>query len=174
MKRYNLPLFSVLLLFDWSLATEFSPVIETTKGPVKGLVLTSIRESKKYHSYRGIPYGKPPVGYLRFRAPVEVDPWTEVFDATKDGPICPQIYNDTFLGQEDCLNLNVYTPQLPKDGENTELKAVLYWIYGGSFLHGVASKFYYGPDYLIEEDIVVVTVNYRLGALGTIIYLSSY
>ncbi|XP_043674998.1 juvenile hormone esterase-like [Vespula pensylvanica] len=112
MKRYNLPLFSVFLLFDWSLAAEFSPVIETTKGPVKGLVLTSIRESKKYHSYRGIPYGKPPVGYLRFRAPVEVDPWTEEFDATKDGPICPQIYKETFVGQEDCLNLNVYTPQV--------------------------------------------------------------
>lgn len=70
MKKYNLPLFSVLLLFDWSLAAEFSPVIETTKGPVKGLVLTSSRESKKYHSYRGIPYGKPPVGYLRFRVSI--------------------------------------------------------------------------------------------------------
>ncbi|KAL2740602.1 juvenile hormone esterase-like isoform X4 [Vespula squamosa] len=162
----NLSLLSVFLVFNWSLATEFSPVIQTTKGPVKGLVLTTIRESKKYHSYRGIPYGKPPVGHLRFRAPIEVDPWTEVFDATEDGPVCPQIYNDTFVGQEDCLNLNVYTPQLPKQGEETELKAVLFWIYGGSFLSGAASKIYYSPDYLIEEDIVVVTVNYRLGALG--------
>ncbi|XP_046813431.1 cholinesterase 2-like [Vespa crabro] len=166
MTTYSIFLLYVFLLFNWSLADEFSPVIQTIKGPVKGLVLTTIRESKKYHSYRGIPYGKPPIGHLRFRPPVEVDSWTKEFDATKDGPVCPQIYNNTFIGQEDCLNLNVYTPQLPKDGEDIKLKAVMYWIHGGSFIHGITSKFYYSPDYLIEEDIVVVIVNYRLGALG--------
>ncbi|XP_035735758.1 esterase E4-like isoform X1 [Vespa mandarinia] len=163
---YNMSLLYIFLFLSWSSAAEFSPVIQTTKGPVKGLVLTTIRESKKYHSYRGIPYGKPPIGHLRFRPPVEVDPWTKEFDATKDGPICPQMNNNKFIGQEDCLNLNVYTPQLPNDGKDTNLKAVMYWIHGGAFVFGAASKFYYSPDYLIEEDIVVVTVNYRLGALG--------
>ncbi|XP_047352531.1 esterase B1-like isoform X2 [Vespa velutina] len=112
----------IFLLFNWSSAAEFTPVIQTTKGPMKGLVLTTIRESKKYHSYRGIPYGKPPIGHLRFR--------------------------------------------IPKDGKDTNLKAVMFWIFGGAFVVGAPSKFYYSPDYLIEEDIVVVTVNYRLGALG--------
>ncbi|XP_047352471.1 juvenile hormone esterase-like isoform X1 [Vespa velutina] len=158
--------FLQVYLFSWCLVAEYSPVIQTTKGPVKGLVLTTIRGSKKYHSYRGIPYGKPPIGYLRFRPPVEIDPWTKEFDATKDGPICPQMHNNKFMGQEDCLNLNVYTPQLPKDGKDTNLKAVMFWIFGGAFVVGAASKFYYSPDYLIEEDIVFVTVNYRLGALG--------
>ncbi|XP_043674962.1 juvenile hormone esterase-like isoform X3 [Vespula pensylvanica] len=163
---FFLILFLKLYLFSWHLVAEFSPVIQTTKGPVKGLVFTTIRESKKYHSYRGIPYGKSPVGHLRFRAPVEVDPWSKVFDATKDGPNCPQIYNETFIGQEDCLNLNVYTPQLPKDENDSNLKAVMYWIFAGALVDGTPSKLYHSPDYLIEEDIVVVVVNYRLGALG--------
>lgn len=164
----NLSLLLILVLklcfVKLSLTFEYSPVVQTTKGPVKGRVFTTVRESKRYHSYRGIPYGKPPVGYLKFAAPKEPNAWKEVFDASKEGNICPQILNNKFVGNEDCLQLNVYTPQLPRNG--TEPKAVVCWIFGGSFIHGQNTKEYYSPDYLIEEDLVVVSINYRLGALG--------
>ncbi|XP_043488537.1 acetylcholinesterase-like [Polistes fuscatus] len=164
----NLSLLLVLILtlclVKLSFSFEYSPVVQTTKGPVKGRVFTTVRESKRYHSYRGIPYGRPPVGYLKFAGPKEPNAWKEVFDASKEGNICPQILNNKFVGNEDCLQLNVYTPQLPENG--TEPKAVIFWIFGGSFTHGQNSKEYFSPDYLIEEDVVVVSVNYRLGALG--------
>jgi carboxylesterase type B len=120
-----------------------------------------------YYSFLGIPYGKPPVGELRFKAPIPVDPWDGILDATKEGPECPSkhmffTYN---IGKEDnCLNLNVYTRGLPGDG--TSLKPVMFWIHGGAFLYGSNKSELFGPDYLMTEDIVLVCINYRLGAFG--------
>ncbi|XP_015171822.1 PREDICTED: cholinesterase 2-like [Polistes dominula] len=166
MTNLSLVLFLVvqLCLIKLSLTFEYSPIVQTTKGPVKGRVFTTIRESKRYHSYRGIPYAQPPTGYLKFAAPKEPNAWKDVFDASKEGNLCPQILNNKFVGNEDCLQLNVYTPQLPKNG--TEPKAVLCWIFGGSFIRGQNMKKYYSPDYIIEEDLILVSINYRLGALG--------
>ncbi|KAI4488472.1 hypothetical protein M0802_011578, partial [Mischocyttarus mexicanus] len=99
--------------------------------------------------------------------PEEPNAWKEVLDASKESNICPQIVDNKFIGNEDCLQLNVYTPQLPENGK--ELKAVLCWIYGGSFISGQNSKDTWSPDYFIEEDLVVVAINYRLGALGFLV-----
>ncbi|KAK2582035.1 hypothetical protein KPH14_002740 [Odynerus spinipes] len=163
------PFILLVLLELWigvSCAIKFAPVIETTKGPVRGSVLKTVKQSQEYFSYRNIRYAKPPVGYLRFKPPVEVDPWTEVLNATEDGPVCPQLKDDDVIGDEDCLNLNVYTPKIPDENGSDELKPVMFWIYGGAFSSGYNKKSTYSPDYLIEEGVVFVSVNYRLGPLG--------
>lgn len=168
MKFKNLFSLIVVVLNLWfldSVISEYAPVIETTKGPVRGLIQKTVKLDQQYYSYRNIRYAKPPVGYLRFKPPVEVDAWTEVLDAVEDGPVCPQVFNDTYVGEEDCLNLNVYTTKIP-DQNDTELRPVMFWIYGGSFKTGFNSKILYSPDYLIEEGVVFVSVNYRLGPLG--------
>ncbi|RZC42615.1 COesterase and/or Abhydrolase 3 domain containing protein [Asbolus verrucosus] len=121
-----------------------------------------------YHSFLGIPYAKAPIGELRFKAPVPVEPWDGVKDATKEGPECPSrhMFFGYYVGCEDnCLNLNVYTRELPKD-DSSSLKPVMVWIHGGAFLYGCNKSEYFGPDYLITEDIVLVCINYRLGVLG--------
>jgi carboxylesterase type B len=71
----------------------------------------------------------------------------------------------TLVGSEDCLFLNVYTQQLPLDTINT-LKPVMVWIHGGGFSTGSSKSDLYGPEFLLTEDIVLVTINYRLGIFG--------
>lgn len=72
---------------------------------------------------------------------------------------------DTYKGSEDCLFLNVYTPKLPNSRYHPKLP-VMFWIHGGGFAFGSGNSFLYGPDFLVAEDVVLVTINYRLGALG--------
>jgi len=117
-----------------------------------------------YYSFKGIPYAKPPVKELRFKAPVEVDPWNDVFQATEDGNICPQydISQNEPVGDEDCLSLNVYTPKLDKK----KPRAVMVYIHGGAFIMGGGASFFFGPGYLLEQNVVLVTFNYRIGPLG--------
>ncbi|KAL3282159.1 hypothetical protein HHI36_005354 [Cryptolaemus montrouzieri] len=101
-------------------------------------------------------------------SPVPIEPWKDVLDATKPHAVCPQrdIYRRTDLieGDEDCLYLNVYTPRLPS--ENLELLPVMVFFHGGGFLCGGGNSYWYGPDVLLDRDIVLVVTNYRLGALG--------
>ncbi|CAH2092469.1 unnamed protein product [Euphydryas editha] len=118
-----------------------------------------------YYSFKGIPYAKPPLGDLRFKAPQPVEPWDGIRNASKFGPISYQ--NDVFttkaiLGQEDCLYLNVYTPDLAPN----KPFPVMLWIHGGGFICGSGNDDMYGPEFLIKKDVVVVTFNYRLGILG--------
>lgn len=85
-------------------------LIETKSGPIKGLIKTSLL-GDPYYSFQKIPYAKTPIGDLRFRAPVPVEPWTTVLDATKEGPV-PFYARAHFEGltqSEDCLHLNVYS-----------------------------------------------------------------
>jgi para-nitrobenzyl esterase len=122
------------------------------------------------HIFRGIPYARPPVGPLRFRPPERPDSWSGVRDATRFGPAAPQ--NLGLLGpvfslgithtDEDCLFLNIWTPGL--DGGR---RPVLVWIHGGAFVLGAGSQSLYDGSVLARRgDLVVVTINYRLGALG--------
>ncbi|XP_063236212.1 esterase FE4-like isoform X2 [Bacillus rossius redtenbacheri] len=99
---------------------------------------------------------EPPVG------------WDGVRDALSEGNVCLQkSYSGSGLvGDEDCLFLNVYTPSVPALGQTGAAKAVMVWIHGGAFTTGSGNADRFGPDYLIREDIVLVTINYRLGALG--------
>nr|BDU67888.1 carboxylesterase [Liposcelis bostrychophila] len=148
--------------------TESQPIIRIADGSIRGEKSDSIRGGS-YYSFKGIPYAKPPVGDLRFKAPVPVEPWTGVRDALKHGSEAPakDMLKHEYMENtsEDCLFINVYTPELPKS-KNDKLKSVLVWVHGGGFSMGSGNSEIYGPDYLITEDVVLVTFNYRLGVLG--------
>ncbi|RVW02973.1 carboxylesterase/lipase family protein [Rhodococcus xishaensis] len=111
-------------------------------------------------SWRGIPYAKPPVGRLRLRAPEPVIPWTGVLDATAFGPVAPQQNRN---GDENCLTLNVLRPAAP----SVAPRPVMVWIHGGAYMAGSASSpAYSGASLVRRGDVVFVSLNYRLGALG--------
>src|SRR5205085_4578372 len=116
------------------------------------------------------PYAAPPVGDLRFQSPQPLPPWHGVRDATKDGPIPPQgrsrlahIMGDFERPQsEDCLTLNIWTP-----GPDSKKRPVMVWIHGGAFASGAGSlPWYSGESFAANGDIITVSINYRLGALG--------
>lgn len=145
-------------------------VVETTYGKVRGKASGAIWE------WKGIPYAQPPVRELRFRPPQPLQAWAEMREASEFGPTAPQ--DIPHLGNlmealqsgeraatnssEDCLYLNVWSP-----AADDKKRPVMVWIHGGAFVVGAGSQ----PDYngagLAEQgDIVIVTLNYRLGVLG--------
>ena len=85
-----------------------------------------------------------------FQPPVEVEQYSEDFDATDDGNICPQfdISASEPMGDEDCLNLNVYTPKIDK-----KKRAVMVYIHGGAFIMGGGASYFFGPNYVLEQVI---------------------
>ncbi|XP_065225808.1 esterase FE4-like [Planococcus citri] len=144
-----------------------SLIVEVKQGKLKGKHNTSSLSGKKYYTFSGIPYGKPPVCDLRFRPPEPAEKWEGIFDATYEKEICMQ--KDEFLGgdingSEDCLFLNINTPEDPSTIKTP--KAVMVFIHGGAYFFGSGSERWYSADYLIEQDVIVVTLNYRLHALG--------
>ncbi|XP_074107661.1 juvenile hormone esterase-like [Cotesia typhae] len=142
-------------------------VTNTSKGLVQGKIFKTVGEELEYSVFFGIPFAKPPVDQLRFKPPEEAEPWNGVRDATREPNLCPQknpFKNYTYDGDEDCLYLNLYTPKI--NSTDTTKRAVMIWFYAGAFVFGSISPSAYGPDFLIEEDIVVVMPNHRLGALG--------
>lgn len=85
-------------------------------------------------------------------------------DATDFGPICAQfdLVTHTASGSDDCLYLNIYTKIIDPHVK----KPTMVWIHGGGFSHGCGNDVFFGPDYLIKHDVVLVTINYRVGVLG--------
>ncbi|XP_063922124.1 esterase B1-like isoform X2 [Zophobas morio] len=143
------------------------PVVSTTNGKLRGKVGTAFND-RLFYSFQGIPYAKPPLGALRFKAPQPPEPWTGIKDATHEGNDCVSRHTvlRTLIGSEDCLTLNVYTPELPTNQRNDDLKPVMFWIHGGGFTSGSGSTEAYGPEFILMEDVVLVTINYRTGILG--------
>ncbi|KAJ0183510.1 hypothetical protein K1T71_001486 [Dendrolimus kikuchii] len=117
-----------------------------------------------YCSFKGIPYAAPPVGELRFKAPQPPKPWKGIKIAKQFGPVCYQCYTPTAapFGSEDCLYLNVYTPET----KPSKPLPVMFWIHGGGFVAGSGNDDLYGPEFLVRLGVILVTFNYRLGALG--------
>lgn len=139
-------------------------VVATTAGLVRGTA--GVSEDRGFRLFQGIPYAAAPVGQRRWQPPVAAAPWAGVREATAPGLRCVQDTRvDPDYGRptgEDCLNLTVWTP----DGASAEdPRAVMVWIHGGGFLNG-SSDIYDARWLATRGDIVVVTVNYRLGALG--------
>ena len=138
--------------------TAGGAVVHTTSGAVRGTLAGG------YRTFAGIPYAAPPVGRLRWTSPQKAKTWTGTRDATQPGNACPQTAG--FLGDpasdtEDCLYLNVTTPR--NTGENK--LPVMFWIHGGGFYSGSGSL--YGAQRLATEgNVIVVTLNYRLGVFG--------
>ena len=137
---------------------------QTPLGPIKG-TKESYNGTKDFiYKFQGIRYAQAPMGKLRFQKPVPVKPWTEMYDATTFGPACPQLnpYLSPEDVSEDCLFLNVYVPN--KVCKFRKL-SVMVWIHGGSFRVDSARN-YDGSRIAIEGDVIVVTLNYRLGIFG--------
>jgi len=137
--------------------TPTAPVRETAQGPVQGV------DEGTLYSFKGIPYAAPPVGELRWQPPAPPATRSATLVADKFGNACPQ-GSGAFAPQgenlaEDCLYLNVYTPKTPGP------HPVMVWIHGGAFIYGSGGGTY-EPVRLVAKDVVVVTLNYRLGALG--------
>ncbi|KAH9490071.1 hypothetical protein Btru_035159 [Bulinus truncatus] len=178
--RKSLILFQVALLFfdDFTNVRgidPLDPIIETDKGKVRGFYKHVY--GKRVDVFYGIPFAKPPVGNLRYKAPIEPDPFEHVLNATQLPNACMQAFDYKFPNfegssvwnpntpvDEDCLYLNVWVPRTNPPYQD---KAVIVWIYGGSFFSGSSSIDIYQADYLAaENDVIVVTVQYRLGSLG--------
>ncbi|XP_033726510.1 cholinesterase-like [Pecten maximus] len=140
--------------------------VRTPSGPVRGIAIQNRNQS--VYQYRNIPYAKPPVGNLRLKKPVPFGSWTNVLDATSFGPSCMQDpkYISNILENrqmsEDCLQLNVYTPC---NASLTNKKSVMIWIHGGGYIFGQGTIYDASPLTNVG-DVIVVTVNYRLGLLG--------
>ncbi len=140
-------------------------VVRTREGLLRGSRKDGVG------SWLGVPYAEPPVGALRFRAPKPVQPWTGLRDASRFGSSAPQPFSlaEEVLGldghvpaSEDCLTLNVWSR-----GPGGPPRPVMVWLHGGAFLTGAGSDAPYdGHRLAARGDVVVVTLNYRLGALG--------
>ncbi|XP_025262687.1 juvenile hormone esterase isoform X4 [Camponotus floridanus] len=133
-------------------------------GKLVGIVEKGIYGGR-YIAFRGIPYAKPPIGELRFKDPVPPEPWSGSRDASKYGNVAVQINVDKkseIIGDEDCLYLNVFTTDI----KSSEKRPVMVWIHGGGFFFGSGDSSFYSPDYIVEKDVLLITLNYRLGVLG--------
>ncbi|XP_049800950.1 esterase E4-like [Schistocerca nitens] len=148
---------------DDATSTPAFPEVQTPLGQVRGSILWSL-DGRQIFSFRGVPYARPPVGERRFKPPEPVDPWEGVMDATEDGARCPEVEN-TDKTSEDCLLLNVYTTNLSDRTGNPKRPVMIFLHPGGFYVYRGTSDLF-GPQYLMDEDIVLVTLNYRLGALG--------
>lgn len=141
-------------------------VIQTSHGPVRG------ERSGEAWAYRGIPFAAPPVDELRWQSPQPPAPWTEVRDARAFPPPCPQTERGEVMGSEDCLYLNVWSPA----DARPEPRPVMVFIHGGGNMQGSTSEgregrsIYDGARLSARGGVVVVTIQYRLGALGFLVH----
>ncbi len=157
----GLVLVSVLLIAPIYVAAEPTPVVTLDSGPVRGV------EQDGLSVFLGIPFAAPPVGTLRWVPPQPVEPWSEVRDCMAFGSACPQPKQDPKGNfSEDCLFLNVWTPELDSDAD----RPVMVWIHGGGFNFGSASQPEYDGRRLASRGVVVVTIQYRLGPLGFLVH----
>ncbi len=137
--------------------SQHSPVVMTEEGPVRGNAAGNHRE------FLGVPYAAPPIGPLRWKPPVPHQSWRSPLDATRFRDICPQGSFVPGLAQhssEDCLYLNIYTPNPPQ-----RHLPVMFWIHGGAFILG-SGEDADGSVLAAKGKVVVVTMNYRLGPFG--------
>ncbi|KAI4501760.1 hypothetical protein M0802_003095 [Mischocyttarus mexicanus] len=155
-------------------STINNPIVEAPVGKIRGSILTS-RLDKSIYSFRNVLYAKPPVGENRFKIAIPAEDWDDIYDATEEGPACPTLSNTTI--SEDCLRLNVYTTKLQSQnakGKNIKGRPVMFFIHPGAYYSFSGQSRYFGPQYILDKDIVLVTINYRLGALGFLATGDSY
>ncbi|RZC41050.1 COesterase domain containing protein [Asbolus verrucosus] len=141
------------------------PIVQLPNGLIRGREGVTIK-NKTYYAFEKIPYATPPVGELRFKAPLPSANWDGILNTTSIDVSCHQqnpVSNNA--ESEDCLFINVYTSQLPGTEENVSLPVMLF-IYGGGFI--VGSSIYYRSDLIVESDVIHVTINYRVGPFGAV------
>lgn len=153
-------------------------LVRTTKGLVRGVSQITVT-GKKVDAFLGIPFAMPPIGKYRFRHPKPVESWQGVFNASTSPNSCYQV-PDTYFGKdfrgsamwnpntpmsEDCLKLSVWTPQ--SRSRSHKPLPVLVWIYGGCYYSGTISlDLYDGRTIAAEENVILVSMNHRVGSLG--------
>ncbi|KAI4495710.1 hypothetical protein M0802_008333 [Mischocyttarus mexicanus] len=157
---------TILGLTSFVYMEEIAPKIKTPLGGIQGYYKISA-DGRSYEAYEGIPYAIPPTGKLRFKPPQKIPAWPGELMATKFGSPCLQYVQradkpgERIQGAEDCLYLNIY---VPKRESRLSLLPVIFWIHGGGFQYG--SGMHLGAKYLMDRDVIFVTINYRLGPLG--------
>ncbi len=154
----------------WCQITSAQPIVKTEHGLIEGVINGNVIE------FKGIPFAASPVGDLRWKAPIPPDSWTQVLETKSFSPKCPQKHfaqgdtTATYEGDEDCLYLNVWTPDT-----NANLP-VMVFIHGGGNQQGSASetafgvKYYDGKNMSERGNVVLVTIQYRLGPLGFLVH----
>jgi len=149
--------------------SQDAPRIKSRMGLIEGTFKVSEPSTRKFSAFEGIPFAVPPFETLRFKPPVKSSVFYkphEGLKATQFKNACPQIdpSDKEYKGSEDCLYLNVFTPETKFLGGTAY--PVMVWIHGGAFRFGSSTSEHYGPERLLEEDIVLVTINYRMGPFG--------
>ncbi|XP_015115296.1 venom carboxylesterase-6 [Diachasma alloeum] len=147
-----------------------SLIVKIKNGTLEGSLMKT-RYGREFPAFRGIPYALPPLGDLRFEPPKPAAAWRGVRSAKEDAAICTQrniyTHQEEVVGIEDCLYLNVYTPKLPDSNAKGLVNyPVMIWFHGGGWVTGAGHSEFYGPKFLLDHDVVLVTVNFRLGPLG--------
>lgn len=143
-------------------------VVDTKLGAIKGTVWKSEEKGENLYEFRGIPYARPTTGAKRFTKPEPVDPWKDTLDASEFGASCPQYMPDVMADlrpdkmEEDCLFLNIFVPKKLKPGKHL---SVMFWIHGGGLMNGNGDVFD-GSLLTMQGDVILVTINYRLGIFG--------
>ncbi|XP_043467867.1 esterase FE4-like [Leptopilina heterotoma] len=138
------------------------PTVTISQGKLNGTLQHS-RYGRIYSAFLGIPFAEPPINNLRFSNPRPGKNWNGIRQANRFGNICPQYNGLKILGSEDCLFLNVFTPVVNFTSSSKQYP-VMVWLHGGVFYFGSGS--FYGAQNLLDRDIVLVTINYRLGIFG--------
>src|SRR5690348_12654192 len=154
-------LFATTLVLSVTLPASADPV-RTQGGLVDGVSESGVTV------FKGIPFAAAPIGDLRWREPMSAASWSGIKRADAFSPICMQrgSYPEDAPAEpmsEDCLTLNIWVPNGATAGATLP---VMVWIYGGGLLNGTASTPLYAGDALARRGVIVVTANYRLGALG--------
>ncbi|XP_047475618.1 cholinesterase 2-like isoform X1 [Penaeus chinensis] len=168
-------MFAVLVTFAVLAPTalagrDAAPMVQVAEGRVSGVTETSTK-GRAFHSYYGVPFAKPPVGRLRLKDPLKAEGWEGVRDGSRMPSPCllvPLAYAamgvtlapEDLRGSEDCLYLNIFTPKM----ETSKKLPVMVWIHGGAYLAGGAHE--YLPHVLMNHDIVLVVLQYRVGIMG--------
>lgn len=152
-RRKYLVLFT---LFLTNLIDQPAPEVVIEQGILSG----KISPDGSFFEYVGIPYATSNIN-TRFKAPLPPPSWNGVFKAVEETSMCPQASIVGIIGSEDCLTINVYIPALAR-----KPLPVMVYVHGGAFVLGSGGKLLYAPDFLVKHDVILVTFNYRLGALG--------
>ena len=143
---------------------NFPRIVRTQEGYVSGRTARSAA-GKTYTAFKGIPYAKPPV---RFQPPQSHPAWRGIQDASSFGCECLQLNRSTgeMIGDENCLFVNVYSREVSPWKKAPGGLPVMVYVHGGLYIRGSGNDRLYGPHYLMDEEIVLVTFNYRLGVFG--------
>ncbi|CAH0397388.1 unnamed protein product [Chilo suppressalis] len=160
-RRYTYLNMFLGFLFGIGIANlKVDPLVNTDLGLIRGVRAND----GDYSMFMGIPYAQVNASNP-FGAAIPQPPFEGLFEADDDSAICPQIeeINYTIMGSLDCLHLNIYVPSIA----NSQKKLpVLVWIHGGGYRSGSAGRYLFGPKFIVRHDVILITMNYRLGAYG--------